>query len=154
MRAWLKRNYMISTTASDCSAASVMPLKKKTIVAFVAITWYNDLSGLLFCQVCPRLLLRLWMWSYPKKWVYGCLLYTMQFKICTSLSLIDPSSQKPKILNSKRKQQHWNTLHCPHCSCSWKWHGYELSFHFFCAERPPSHGWKNCHFHALLHADV
>lgn len=32
-------NYMISTTASDCSAASVMPLKKKkTSVAFVAIT--------------------------------------------------------------------------------------------------------------------
>lgn len=33
-----KTNYMISTTASDCSAASVMPLKKKAVVAFVAIT--------------------------------------------------------------------------------------------------------------------
>lgn len=52
VRAWLKRHYMVSTTASDCSAASVMPLKKKKIVAFVAITWYKQsfrltvLSGL------------------------------------------------------------------------------------------------------------
>lgn len=43
VRTWLKQTYMISTTstASDCSAPSVMPLKKRAIVAFVAITWYK-----------------------------------------------------------------------------------------------------------------
>lgn len=51
VRAWLKPTYMISTTstASDCSAPSVMPLKKRAVVAFVAMTWsfrLTVLSGL------------------------------------------------------------------------------------------------------------
>lgn len=39
VRAWLKLTYVIVTTiASDCSAPSVMPLKKRAVVAFVAMT--------------------------------------------------------------------------------------------------------------------
>lgn len=40
VRAWLKLTYVIAitSTASDCSAPSVMSLKKRAVVAFVAMT--------------------------------------------------------------------------------------------------------------------